>query len=78
MRIAISIQGRLSKKLDNLARSSGRSRSDVVSAALAEYIAHHDSDEVTEAMNRVCRDIGDHPDTFVADAGRQILERTEW
>jgi metal-responsive CopG/Arc/MetJ family transcriptional regulator len=78
VRIAISIPDQLSKELDRLARASSRSLSELVNAALADYMARHDLDDVTEAMSRVCVDIGDHPDTFVADAGRHVLRKTEW
>jgi metal-responsive CopG/Arc/MetJ family transcriptional regulator len=78
VRIAISIPHQLSKELDRRVRSTGRSPSELVNAALAEYMARHDLDEVTEPMSRVCADIGDHPDTFVADAGRRVLGKTEW
>lgn len=29
-------------------------------------------------MDRVCADLGDPKDEFVASAARRILERTEW
>jgi hypothetical protein len=50
----------------------------VFSAALAEYVARHAPDEVTEAMNRVCADVGDQQDAFVAATGRRVFEQTEW
>jgi metal-responsive CopG/Arc/MetJ family transcriptional regulator len=78
VRFATSIPGGLSKRLDSLVRSSGRTRSDIVRSALAEYIARHEFDRVTEATNRVCLDVGDYPDTSVALAARRVLERTEW
>jgi putative transcriptional regulator len=78
MRIARSIPDRLFKKLDHVARQTGRSRSGVLSAALVEYVARHAPDDVTEAMNRVCADADGQPDAFVTAAGRRVLERTEW
>jgi hypothetical protein len=36
------------------------------------------ADGVTEAMNRVCDQVGDQEDPFVTAAARAILERTEW
>jgi hypothetical protein len=50
----------------------------VFSAALAEYVARHSPDEVTEAMNRVCAELGDPRDAFLVDAARRVLENTEW
>ena len=35
-------------------------------------------EEVTEAMNRVCGEVGDSKDPFVSTAARRILERSEW
>ena len=54
------------------------SRSAVYAAALREYVSRHAIDEVTEAMNRVCDQLGDGRDEFVAAATRRVLERVEW
>lgn len=64
--------------MERFARRAGRSRSEVFSAAVQEYVARHAPDEVTDAMDRVCAEIADQPDTFVRAAGRRVLERTEW
>ena len=78
MKTAVSIPDEVFEKVERLARRAGRSRSEVFSAALAEYVARHAPDEVTEAMDRVCAEVGDQADTFVTAAGRQVLENTEW
>jgi metal-responsive CopG/Arc/MetJ family transcriptional regulator len=78
MKIAVSIPDEVFEKVERLARRAGRSRSEVFSAALAEYVARHAPDEVTEAMNRVCANVGDQHDAFVSAAGRQVLGNTEW
>ncbi len=78
MKTAVSIPDDVFDKVERLARRGRRSRSEVFSAALREYVARHTPDEVTEAMNRVCADLPDEPDDFVASAGRRILKRTEW
>jgi metal-responsive CopG/Arc/MetJ family transcriptional regulator len=78
MKTAVSIPDEVFEKVERLARRAGRSRSEVFSAALSEYVARHAPDEVTEAMNRVCADLGDHGDAFVTAAGRQRLENVEW
>lgn len=78
MKTAVSIPDEVFEKVERLARRAGRSRSEVFSAALAEYVARHAPDEVTEAMDRVCADMGDQGDAFVSAAGRQVLENTEW
>lgn len=78
MKTAVSIPDVVFEKVERLARRAGRSRSEVFAAALAEYVARHAPDEVTEAMDRVCAAVGDQSDEFVIAAGRRVLERTEW
>lgn len=78
MKTAVSIPDDVFKKVDRFARRAKRSRSEVVSAALREYIARHASDEVTEALNRAVDEIGEEKNPFVAAAARRTLEKTEW
>ena len=46
--------------------------------AVAEYVARHDPESVTEQINAVCREVDTRPDPFVAEAARRILKNTEW
>lgn len=78
MKTAVSIPDEVFEKAERLARRSKRSRSQLFSAALSEYIARHAPDEVTESMNRVCEKVGEHADAFVTTASRRVLERSEW
>jgi metal-responsive CopG/Arc/MetJ family transcriptional regulator len=78
MKTAVSIPDEVFEKAERLARRAGRSRSEVFSAALAEYVARHAPDEVTDAMDRVIAEVGSHADAFVSAAGRRVLESTEW
>jgi metal-responsive CopG/Arc/MetJ family transcriptional regulator len=78
MKTAVSIPDDVFEKVERLARRAKRSRSEVFSAALKEYVARHSPDEVTEAINRVCDQLGDQSDEFVSAAARRILEKTEW
>jgi predicted transcriptional regulator len=78
MKTAVSVPDGVFEKVERLARRTHRSRSRIYSDALREYVARHAADEVTEAMNRVCEEVGDGHDEFVAAAGQQVMERTEW
>jgi predicted transcriptional regulator len=78
MKTAVSIPDEVFEKVERLARRAKRSRSEVFSAALKEYVARHAPDEVTDAINRACDEIGDQTDEFAAAASRRILEKTEW
>lgn len=78
MRITVSISDDVLERVERLARRANRSRSDVFSAALQEYVARHAPDEVTDAMNRVCERIGRQRELFVAAAGRRVIEMADW
>ncbi|MCZ7625703.1 MAG: hypothetical protein C3F12_05285 [Candidatus Methylomirabilota bacterium] len=79
MKTAVSIPDEIFKQVERLAKRTGMSRSRLFSEALCEYVARHASDEVTDAMDRVCAELGEAtPDEFTARAARQILERSEW
>ena len=78
LKTAVSIPDEVFEKVERLARRAGRSRSEVFSAALAEYVARHAPDEVTEAMDRVIAEVGNEADAFVSAAGRHVLENIEW
>ena len=78
MKTAISIPDDVFEAAERWARRTERSRSQLFSDALREYLARHTSDDVTEAMNRVCVDVGVAVDEFTASAARETLKRVEW
>ena len=78
MKTAVSIPDEIFERAERLARRCRRSRSDVYAAALDEYVARHAPDEVTDTMNRVCEEVGDENNSFLAAAGRLALNRVEW
>jgi metal-responsive CopG/Arc/MetJ family transcriptional regulator len=78
MRVTVSIPDQLIARITRLARRTGRSRREVITSALSEYVARHDADEVTRSMNRICGRGGSEPDAFVSAAGRRVLDATEW
>ncbi len=78
MKTAVSIPDDVFEKAERLARRMKKSRSELFSRALAEYVARHAPDHVTEAMNQVCVEIGAEPDPFHSAAARRTLERVEW
>jgi metal-responsive CopG/Arc/MetJ family transcriptional regulator len=78
MKIAVSIPDDVFEEAERLARRMGKSRSQLYNHALAEYLARHAPDRVTEAMDRVCGQLGQPTDPFVATASHRILERSDW
>ncbi len=82
MKTAVSIPDDVFEGAERLARRTKKSRSQVFSDAIREYVARHSDDEVAEAMNRVCAEVGDTAgdtkDKFVTAAARRILQQVEW
>ena len=78
MKTAVSVPDEVFERADRLARAQGRSRSEVYSAALREYLARHAPDEVTAALDLVVEATGDGVDPFVIAAARIGLGDGEW
>lgn len=78
MKTAISVPDDVFESAERLARRERRSRSEIYSTAVREYVARHSPDEVTDALNRVVADVGASTDPFVARAARRILDHSEW
>jgi metal-responsive CopG/Arc/MetJ family transcriptional regulator len=78
MKTAVSVPDDVYERAERLARREKRSRSDVYSTALREYVARHEPDQITEALDRTIVDVGVGSDTFLAAAGRRVLESTDW
>jgi predicted transcriptional regulator len=64
MKTAVSVPDDIFERVERLARGARKSRSEVYSAALREYVARHAPDEVTDALDRVVADVGDSDDGF--------------
>lgn len=78
MKTAVSIPDQVFRGAEKLARRTKRSRSQLFSDALKEYLARHTSEEITEAMDQVCDELGAPTDEFVSSAARRLLRRSEW
>ena len=79
MKTAISLPDDVYRGAERYAKRARKSRSQLYAEALAEYLARHAPDEVTEDMNMVVEQLGQPAaDPFVASAGRRMLARAEW
>ena len=78
MKTAISIPDKVFAEAERLSRRLKKSRSQVYTEAVTEYIARHDPEAITEAMNRVCEAFDTYPDPAIAAAARRTLEGVEW
>lgn len=78
MKTAVSIPDNIFQDAERLAKRTKRSRSRLFSDALKEYLARHSPDEITDAMDRACAELGEADDRFIGAAARRVLERNDW
>ena len=78
MKTAISVPDPVFRQAERFAKKSRKSRSQLYSEAMAEYLARHTPDSVTEAMNSAWDLLGETDSEFVGAASRRVLERTTW
>ena len=78
MKTAISLPDDLFASADALARRLGVSRSGLVAAALAEYVAKHRSAKISERLDAVYGAEESRVDRSVSRAQRQVLKQSEW
>lgn len=80
MKTAVSIPDQVFEEAERLAEELKTSRSQLYSKALAEFVARHAPDRVTETMNRVIQELGADAemDEFSRRAARRVLEQVDW
>jgi len=78
MKTAISIPDDVYAEAERLTRRLKTSRSRLYTDAIREYVARHDPDVVTRALDRVSELVDSRADPFVSAVGRRRLEQVEW
>jgi hypothetical protein len=78
MKTAVSLPDAVFRAAERHAHRTNKSRSQLYAEAIAEYLARHGADEVTERMNAVVDRLPPSAEPFVTLAARRILERSEW
>lgn len=77
MKTAVSLPDQVFDHAEKLAKRLKKSRSQLYREALSEYLARHDADAITNAMNAVVDRVA-MPDPFMTAAARRVLARVEW
>ena len=78
MKTAISVPDRVFEEADRLAGRLAKSRSQLYTEAMVEYLTRHDPDTVTQRLNEVVDAEAEREDLFVTETSRSILEQVEW
>lgn len=78
MKTAISLPDDVFRDAERLAKRLRKSRSELYREAVAEYVARHEPEAVTRALNQLVKELDSRPDDFAVAAARRTLERSEW
>jgi len=78
MKTAVSVPEVVFRRAERLARRLKKSRSQLYSEALADYVARHDPAAITAALDDLYTSENSRPDRLVDEAARRVLRSTEW
>jgi hypothetical protein len=78
MKTAISLPDAVFRDAERLAKRLKKSRSKLYMEAVVEYVARHEPEAVTEALNQLAKKFDTRSDEFTGAAARRVLERSEW
>jgi len=78
MKTAISLPEKVFKEAERFARRQKKSRSQLYADAIAEYLARHAPNDITESMNQICDHLETKNDRFQRKAARKLLSKETW
>ena len=78
MKTAISLPESVFEEAEQFAHKVNKSRSQLYVMAIQEYLARHESDNITEAMNGVCDLLSEQDTRFTSAAAQKILSKEPW
>ena len=78
MKTAVSVPDPVFRSAERLAKHLRKSRSQLYSEALAEYVARRAPDGVTEAYDQVADAVDTRTQPAFARAAHRVLRRSEW
>jgi predicted transcriptional regulator len=78
MKTAVSLPDDVYAEAEELVRRLKITRSELYANALREYVARHDPEAVTSALDRVYEDVDAEPDPGLRAAAVETLKRVDW
>lgn len=78
MKAAISIPDPVFERGERLAKRLSKSRSQLYTEAIDEYVNRHDPDMVTARINAVVDSLAEDEDRFVTATANSVLSQVEW
>ncbi|VAW42889.1 hypothetical protein MNBD_CHLOROFLEXI01-2189 [hydrothermal vent metagenome] len=78
MKTAISIPDSVFQAAEKYAKRTQKSRSQLFSEAMVEYLERHTPNEITRTLNETVESIDDSYNAFLKKASHILLEQSEW
>ena len=78
MKTAISLPDDVFRDAELLAKRLKKSRSKLYMEAVAEYLARHEPEAITDALNQLARKLDTRLDRATSAATTSMLEGSEW
>jgi predicted transcriptional regulator len=78
MTTSISVPDSVFREAEQLAERLEKTRSQLYTEALVEYLARRSPDTITERLNAVLDSIEEPEDRFVTETAQSVLRRVEW
>jgi metal-responsive CopG/Arc/MetJ family transcriptional regulator len=78
MKTAISLPDKVFREAERFARRVHKTRSGLYAEAIADYLARHAPNAITDSMNQVCDRLGEREGTFLARAARKVFASESW
>ena len=78
MKTAVSLPEKIFREAERFARRVRKTRSRLYADAIAEYLARHAPNDVTETLNQVADRLGGTKDQFRTKATRAVLAKESW
>jgi len=77
-RAPISVSEETLIQVEEIARELGMQRSQLIATALAEFVARHRENRITEILNAVYEQEGSEPDPVLAKMQFSTLSHEDW
>jgi len=78
MKTAIDLLAALVRRAHRLVKRLGKTRDEICADAVAEYVARRNPDAVTDALDRLAKELDTRLDAPTSTAARRALWRSEW
>lgn len=76
--MSISVPDPVFQEAELLAERLEKTRSQLYTEALIEYLARRNPDTITERLNEVLDSLAEPEDRFVTETAQSVLRRVEW